>query len=72
MKNVIKRLKLFLVIGMIVIPAFVKAQPPFDPGVTDAPFDGGVSLLVAAGIGYGLKKVYNKKKAGKDSSVIEK
>jgi hypothetical protein len=32
--------------------------------VTDnpVPFDGGISLLVAAGIGYGLKRVHDKKK----------
>ncbi|TKK68202.1 hypothetical protein FC093_11235 [Ilyomonas limi] len=31
---------------------------------TNVPFDGGVSLLVAAGIGYGAKKAYNAKKKG--------
>jgi hypothetical protein len=38
-----------------ILPSSVKAQsgPPGDP---DAPIDGGVSLLVAAGIGYGIKK----------------
>lgn len=74
MKKVLNKLKLLLVIGMIVIPAFVIAQDP-DPNpnpdplapneVEDVPFDGGVSLLVAAGIGYGLKKAHDKKKAEK-------
>ncbi len=61
----IKNLKMMLLISMIAIPAFIIAQPPINPEVEDVPFDGGVSLLVAAGIGYGLKKVHDKKKAEK-------
>lgn len=42
------------------------ATPPLPGGGgdagTDVPFDGGVSLLVAAGIGYGIKKRYDAKK----------
>jgi hypothetical protein len=33
---------------------------PGDPDVP-VPFDGGISLLVAAGIGYGVKKAYEKR-----------
>lgn len=73
MKNLFERLKLALVIGAITVPVFVMAQPggtgddgnPTQP-VEDVPFDGGVSLLVAAGVAYGLKKVHEKKKAEKD------
>lgn len=69
MKKKLNKLKVLLVVGMIVIPAFVIAQgdapPPIDPDVQDVPFDGGVSLLVAAGIGYGLKKAHDKKRAEK-------
>ncbi|WP_018615525.1 PID-CTERM protein-sorting domain-containing protein [Segetibacter koreensis] len=81
MKKVIKKLKLALVIGMITIPTILIAQggTPTDPGDgnndtndADVPFDGGVSLLVAAGIGYGIKKVYDKKKQEKDPQVSEK
>ena len=71
-----KKLRLILLIGMITLPAFLMAQPgldaPINPGeggggdTTDAPFDGGVSLLVAAGVAYGVKKVNEKKKAEKD------
>ena len=53
---------------MITIPTILMAQPdePGDGGtVPDVPFDGGISLLVAAGIGYGLKKANDKKKAEK-------
>jgi len=41
------------------------AQP--DPGrdPSGAPIDGGISLLVAAGIGYGVKKVRDARKKAK-------
>jgi hypothetical protein len=31
------------------------------PGHHDAPFDGGASLLIAAGAAYGIKKAYNRR-----------
>ena len=78
MKKVIKKLKLALAIGLVTIPTILMAQPD-PPGDgdnntndADVPFDGGVSLLVAAGIGYGIKKVYDQKKQEKDPQVIEK
>ena len=30
--------------------------------VLDVPVDGGLYMLIAAGVGYGVKKLYNKKK----------
>ena len=39
-----------------------KPVPP-KPGHHGAPFDGGISLLIAAGAAYGAKKAYNKRKA---------
>jgi hypothetical protein len=38
------------------------AQPGFDDDVEDTPIDGGISLLVGAGIAYGFKKVKDQKK----------
>jgi len=38
------------------------AQPVFDDDVNDVPVDGGLSLLVAAGVGYGAKKIREKRK----------
>ncbi|MEJ7682926.1 MAG: hypothetical protein WKG06_34730 [Segetibacter sp.] len=61
MKKIVNELKLLLVICMITIPTILMAQGG-DDDVEDVPFDGGVSLLVAAGIGYGLKKAYDRKK----------
>jgi hypothetical protein len=55
---------------LLAIAAVVKAQPgaPDDPDAL--PIDGGLSLLVAAGVGYGAKKVKEnrKKKAAEQST----
>jgi hypothetical protein len=58
MKKLLNKLKLLLIIGMITIPGILLAQPPGgdDDDVTDVPFDGGVSLLVAAGNRVWIKK----------------
>lgn len=76
MKKLVNQYKLLLIICFIIIPAISIATPDFGDGddddVQDVPFDGGVSLLVAAGIGYGMKKIYDKKKEDKDTAHIEK
>ncbi len=58
---------LCIVIAFSFLPFLVGAQPGGpgpdpDPG-TSVPFDGGLSLLIAAGIGYASKKAYDKRKA---------
>ncbi len=66
-------IRMLLLIILISLPALLMAQggqPPGGPDGDDTldnpiPFDGGVSLLVAAGIAYGLKKAHEKKKANK-------
>jgi hypothetical protein len=45
-----------LIVLLNVLPYTLKAQVPDPLGDVDAPIDGGVSLLVVAGIGYGIKK----------------
>lgn len=46
-----------LIVLLNVLPSIVHAQVPGDPGEDpDAPIDGGVSVFVVAGIGYGIKK----------------
>ncbi|WP_343533423.1 hypothetical protein [Pedobacter sp.] len=39
--------------------------------ITDypVPIDGGVGILVAAGVAYGMKKVYDKRKQNKNSEA---
>lgn len=52
-------------ISLTVLPGIVQAQAdPPDTVITDpdAPIDGGISLLIAAGIGYGVKKARDYKK----------
>ena len=44
-----------LVTAFILTPIYSLAQIP-DPGSPDAPIDGGVCLLIAAGVGYGLRR----------------
>ena len=46
---------------LFLLPAIVHAQPGFTDDVSDVPVDGGLSLLVAAGVGYGAKKIRDKK-----------
>jgi hypothetical protein len=50
----------------MLLPAISHAQidPPPDP--IDTPIDGGLSILLAAGVGYGVKKAYNKRKKNND------
>lgn len=57
MKNILSIRTLVLVI-IILLPTIILAQPN-NPTESDtaAPIDGGLSLLVAAGVGYGAKKV---------------
>lgn len=43
-------------------------DPNEDP---DAPIDGGVSLLVAAGVGYGIKKVKDSRRRKNTSQLLE-
>ena len=48
-------------------------DPPDDPaGDPDAPIDGGISLLIAAGVGYGLKKAHDKRKKTNTVHLLEK
>lgn len=56
MKNVSKS---FLFAITLILPMALFAQVGADP---DSPIDGGLSLLIAAGIGYGAKKVHDNKK----------
>jgi hypothetical protein len=62
MKYLQQHIKLYLVlIVLFVLPILVNAQPVFDDDVNDVPIDGGLSLLVAAGVGYGAKKIQQSK-----------
>jgi len=49
---------------LFILPSLLHAQPGFGGGedVVDTPIDGGLTLLVAAGVGYGAKKLRSKRK----------
>lgn len=46
----------------LALPLITLAQGPPDPN--DVPIDGGLSILLAAGVGYGIKKYRVARKAG--------
>ena len=63
LNNNMKKLVLTLSL-LFAFNAFVIAQdePEFDDDVNDVPVDGGVSLLAAAAVTYGVRKIHNKNK----------
>jgi len=54
-------LNIAFILLIVLIPTVIFAQPGFSDDVDDVPVDGGISLLVAAGIGYGAKKMRDKR-----------
>jgi len=57
---------LITVIITVCFPLLTTAQGGgLPPAPADVPIDGGLSLLLAAGVGYGIKK-YRDSKKGKD------
>ena len=42
---------------LILTASALRAQLPPNPADPDVPIDGGITLLLAAGAGYGLKKI---------------
>ena len=46
---------------LFLLPALLHAQPGFTDDVNDVPVDGGLSLLIAGGVGYGIQKLKTKK-----------
>lgn len=50
---------------LFILPTLLNAQPVFDDDVNDVPIDGGLTFLVAAGIGYGAKKMRDKRSSKK-------
>jgi len=63
--------KIFILILLLCPALYVMAAPAGPGSLRDAgaPIDGGISLLIAAGIGYGAKKVRD---ARKKNNNVEK
>lgn len=61
-ERIIRNLTSFAaVVTVSLLPMAALAQDP--GGGPDAPIDGGLSLLLAAGVGYGVKKYRDNRKA---------
>jgi hypothetical protein len=70
-----KRIKKFMLMtGLVLTASLIQpikgtaqvSDPGCDPLDPLCPIDGGISLLIAAGIGLGAKKAYDKKKKAVD------
>jgi len=64
-----KILPVLLALLCIALPVITLAQGPPDP--EDTPIDGGLSLLLAAGAAYGIKKYHNYKKIDKEETAAK-
>ena len=62
MKINVSTVQIFMLLALFCLPSLLHAQPGFGDDVDDVPVDGGLSLLVAAGVGYGIKKVKGRNK----------
>ncbi len=59
-----------LLILICMFPSWGFSQGPGDPGGNpDVPIDGGLSLLLAAGVGYGAKKYRDHKKKQREQEA---
>jgi len=54
-------LSMILGVALLFTSNQISAQPGFDDDVQDTPIDGGVSLVLAAGIAYGLSRKAGRK-----------
>jgi len=64
-----KHVRYLLILFFMVAPMFLEstiAQPPPNMDIQDIPIDGGLSVLIVAGLAYGAKKLRDSKK--EDSS----
>ena len=58
-----KWLKFLIAVFVFTFPVCLLAQPPgFEQDTNDVPIDGGLSLLLAAGIGYGIKRKFKEER----------
>ena len=57
-------LQTLMILLVMLLPVLVHAQGATDPGgdPDTAPIDGGLSLLIAGGVGYGVKRVIENRK----------
>jgi hypothetical protein len=63
--SIIRLSLLILVVFILPSVCFGQIDPGCDPDDPACPIDGGVSLLIAAGVGLGAKRAYQSKRAKK-------
>lgn len=68
--------RLLFCLLVLLLPLTILAQDPdnsdeWDEDPEEIPIDGGVSLLIAAGAGYGLKKIHELRKKNEDDKGID-
>jgi len=71
-KYLIMQSKIFssIILSIIIcFPIIANAQPYFTDDTSDAPVDGGLSVLISAGIGYAIKKTRIRKTNKKADSM---
>lgn len=61
---------ILLVVSCILSTELLAQGPGFDEGVEDTPIDGGVTLIAATAVGYGIKKLRDKKRKFDDNNDI--
>lgn len=69
--NLTRKISILFLFAFVLIITKVEAQgpPPPPPPPPAVPLDGGISLLIAAGVAYGSKKVMDKRKKNSESEV---
>ena len=64
-------LSLFFAVGLALVGMSDNTPPPISGNPEPIPVDGGISLLLAAGAAYGVKKVRENRKAKKEVATSE-
>ncbi len=54
-------LLIVFILTVNIFPAMAEPDPFDGPDLNDVPLDGGLSILLAAGVGYGAKKIKEKR-----------
>mgnify|MGYP003433852596 FL=1 len=62
LKPLLTTAALSIVCFLMYVPSLLAQEPDNPGGDPDIPIDGGLSLLIAAGVAYGAKKAYDKRK----------
>ena len=56
-------LSIIAIVVVMLLPILASAQFDTPPAEPDVPIDGGLSLLIAGGVGYAAKKIKDRKQA---------